>query len=84
MHIFNMSVTYLQNIEKDPVKAVRGVDFTEYAVSTNTVVPRYKDYLYNVNFDFGWNFFWNGSFLIKIHYIITEFTLADTDGDSWR
>ena len=32
MHIFNMSVTYLQR--PDPVKALKGVDFTKYALST--------------------------------------------------
>ena len=34
MHIFSMSVTYLQSVEKDPVKVLRGVDFTKYALST--------------------------------------------------
>ena len=36
MHIFNMSVLYLQSVEKiqDPVKALRGVDFTKYALSS--------------------------------------------------
>ena len=34
MHIFNMSVIYLQSVEKDPVKAIRVVDFTKYALST--------------------------------------------------
>ena len=34
MHIFNMSVTYLQKCWKDAVKALRGVDFTKYALST--------------------------------------------------
>ena len=52
--------------------------------SETTVVPRYNDRLYNGNFDFRRNFIGNGSFLIKIYYIITEFTLSDTDGDSWR
>ena len=34
MHIFIMSVTYLQRAEKDPVKALREVDFTKYVLST--------------------------------------------------
>ena len=29
-----MLVTYLQNAKKDSVKALRGVDFTMYALST--------------------------------------------------
>ena len=33
MHIFIMSVTYLQSW-KDPVKALRGVDFTKFALPT--------------------------------------------------
>ena len=49
-----------------------------------TVVPRYNDHLYNGNFDFRRNFFGNGSFFMKIYYIITEFALSDTDGDSRR
>ena len=47
-----------------------------------TVVPRYNDHLYNGNFDCRRNFIGNGSFLIKIYYVIMEFTLSDTDGDS--
>ena len=50
----------------------------------DTVVPRYNDHLYSGNFDFRQNFFENRSFLIKIYYIIMEFTLSDTDGDSQR
>ena len=34
MHIFNMFVTYLQSVDKDPVKALRGVDFTKYALAS--------------------------------------------------
>ena len=49
---------------------------------TYTVVPRYNDHLYNINFDFRRNIFGNRSFVIKSYYILTEFTLADTDGDS--
>ena len=44
-----------------------------------TVVPHYNDHLYNGNFDFRRNFFGNGSFLMKIYYIIMEFALFDTD-----
>ena len=52
---------------------------------SSTVVQHYNDHLYNGNFDFRRNFFGNGSFLMKIYYVITEFTLSDTDGDScWR
>ena len=47
-----------------------------------TVVLRYNDHFYNGNFDFRRNFFENGSFLIQIYYILTEFTLSDTDDDS--
>ena len=50
----------------------------------HTVVPRYNDHLYNGNFDIRRNFIGNESFLIKIYYLITEFTLSDTDGDSRR
>ena len=50
----------------------------------STVVPRYNDHLYNGSFDFQLNFIGNGSFLIKIYYIKTEFALSDTDGDSRR
>ena len=32
--IFNMSVTYLQSVEKIQWKLLRGVDFTKYALST--------------------------------------------------
>ena len=55
-----------------------------YDKSSNTVVPRYNDHLYNGNFDFRQNFFGNGSFLMKIYYTITEFALSDIDGDSRR
>ena len=34
MHIFNMSVTYLQIVKKIQWKLVRGVDFTKYALPT--------------------------------------------------
>ena len=51
---------------------------------TTTDVPRYNDHLYNGNFDFRRNFFGNRSFLMKIYYIITEFPLSDTDGESRR
>ena len=53
-------------------------------IIVDTVVPRYNDHLYNRNFDFRRNFFENGSFLMKIYYIITEFALSDTDSDSRR
>ena len=33
MHICNMSVTYLQSVEKIQWKFLRGVDFTKYALS---------------------------------------------------
>ena len=33
MHILNMSITYLQSVEKIR-KALRGADFTKYALST--------------------------------------------------
>ena len=46
-----------------------------------TVVPRYKDHLYNGNLDFRQNFFGIRSFLIKIYYIILEFAVSDIDGD---
>ena len=49
-----------------------------------TVVPRYNDDLYNGNLDFRRDFFGNRSFLIKIYYVITEFTLSNTDGDFRR
>ena len=50
-----------------------------------TVIPHYNDHLYKGNFDFRRNFFGNGPYLMKIYYIITEFTLSNTDGDSrWR
>ena len=47
------------------------------------VVPHYNDHFYNGNFNFRWNFFGNGSFLMKIYYIITEFapTLTVIPGD---
>ena len=48
------------------------------------VAPRYNDHHSNRNFDFQRNFFGNVSFLIKIYYIIMEFTLSNTDGDSWH
>ena len=34
MHIFSMSSTYLQSVEKIQWKLLRGVDFTMYALST--------------------------------------------------
>ena len=34
MHIFHMAVTYLHSVENNPVKALRGEDFTKYALST--------------------------------------------------
>ena len=34
MHIFNMSVTYLQSAEKIQWKLLRGIDFTKYALSS--------------------------------------------------
>ena len=34
------------------------------------VVQRYNDHLYNGNFDFRRSFFGNGSFLMKIYYIL--------------
>ena len=34
MHILNMSITYLQIVKKKTVKALRGIDFTKYALST--------------------------------------------------
>ena len=49
-----------------------------------TVIPHYNDHLYNRNFDFRRNFIGNKSFLIKIYYIITDFALSDTEGDSQR
>ena len=54
------------------------------ATKMHTVIPCYNDHLYNGNSDFQRNFFGNGSFLMKIYYIITEFALSDTDGDSRR
>ena len=30
MHIFNMSVAYMQSVEKDTLNAPEGVDFTKY------------------------------------------------------
>ena len=53
-------------------------------VNTGTVVPRYNHLLYNGNLDFRRDFFGNRSFLIRIYYIITEFTLSNTDGDFWQ
>ena len=55
-----------------------------WSIKRYTVVPRYNDHLYNGNFDFRRNFFGNGSFLMKIYYIIMEFALSDTDDDSRR
>ena len=57
-------------------------DLVPHTKLNNTVVPRYNDHLYNGNFDFRRNFIGNRSFLIKLYYIITEFALFDTDGDS--
>ena len=54
----------------------------DHIAKSTTVVPRYNDHLYNGNFDFRRNFIGNGSFVIKIYYIITEFALSDTDSDS--
>ena len=51
---------------------------------TRRVAPRYNDYLYNGNFNFRRYFFGNGSFLMKIYNIITEFALSDTNDDSRR
>ena len=56
--------------------------FLLYTWNANTVVPHYNDHLYNGNFYFRRNFIGNGSFLIKIYYIITEYALSDTDDDS--
>ena len=34
MHIFNISVTYMQSVEKIQQRPLRGDDFTKYALST--------------------------------------------------
>ena len=81
---------FLSNVQKIKI-FVRGLEsWNVVHLSTvggcimYTVIPRYNDHLYNGNFDFRWYFIGNRSFLIKSYYIITEFALSDTEGDSWR
>ena len=69
-------------LQVDTVFWPGSTSFGHVKFNTCTVVPLYNDHLYNGDFDFRWNFIGNGSILIKIYYITTEFTLSDTDSDS--
>ena len=77
--LFNIKINNIVNI-LDP--KTEGSLYVDDFCICYTVVPRYNDHFYKGNFDFRRNFIGNGSFLIKIYYIITETTLSDTDGDS--
>ena len=68
-------------ISKDRTVKIVNIGTAE-TIAVITVVPCCNNYLYNGNFNFRRNFFGNGSFLMKIYYIITEFALSNTDGDS--
>ena len=77
-HDRTTSMIKVEILPKTPCQLRRIFNDAE-GVEISTVVPCYNDHLYNGNFDFRRNFFGNGSFLMKIYYIITEFALSDTD-----
>ena len=63
MHIFNMCGTCLQSIEKKILKALGGVDFTNYALPTIIV---YKQWSRNGNVEKCCKFVKNYFFIIII------------------